>query len=83
MPNFKRHLKQLFSRRRKPEMSFTVSMKMVTTSPFDLYKQEGSSAKTADQRWSEIDTDGLVCSSTAKTNFKMIFMSKEKAVKDV
>ena len=56
---------------------------MVTTSPFDQYQQEGSPVKTADERWNEIDTDGLVCSSTAKTNFKIMFMSKEKAVKDV
>ena len=64
MPSFKRHLKQLLSRRRKPEMSFTVSLKMVTKSPFDLYQQEGSLAKTADQRLNEINTDGVVCSKT-------------------
>ena len=49
---------------------------MVTTSPFDLYKQEGSPAKTADQRWSEIDTDGLFCSGTAKTKFKCLCQRK-------
>ena len=83
MPNFKRHLKQLLSRRRKLEMSFTVSMKLMTICPVDLYQQEGSPAKTADQRWNEIDTDGLVCSITAKTKFKIMFMSKEIPVKDV
>ena len=83
MPNFKRHLKQLLSPRRKPEMSFTVSMKMVTISPIDLYKQEGSLAKTDDERWNKIDTDVLVCSRTAKTKFKKMFMSKEKSSKYV
>ena len=58
-------------------------MKIVTTSPFDLDKQEASPDNTADQRWNEIDTDGLVCSSTAKTKFKMVFMSKEQSVEDV
>ena len=61
-------------------MSFTVSMKMVTTSPFDQYQQEGSPVKTADEKCNEIGTDGLVCSSTAKTKFKMVFMSKEQSV---
>ena len=58
-------------------------MKIVTTSPFDLDKQEASPDNTADQRWNEIDTDGLVCSSTAKTKFKIMFMSTEKSFKDV
>ena len=56
---------------------------MVTTSPFDLYQQEASPAKNDDERWNQIDTDGLVCSSTAKTKFKIMFMSKQKSVKDV
>ena len=58
-------------------------MKIVTTSPFDLDKQEALPDNTADQRWNEIDTDGLVYSSTAEKKFKLMFMSKEKSVKDV
>ena len=73
MPNFKRHLKQLLSQRKKPEMSFTVSMKIVTTSPLDLYRQEGSPGMSAEQRWEETDTDKV----------QIMFMRKEKCFSDV